>query len=654
MNPFTLPAGTRALLSGNEAVARGAWEAGVAVAAAYPGTPSTEILETFAHAPDGYAEWSVNEKVALEVALGASVMGSRALCAMKHVGLNVAADTLMTATLTGVVGGLVVAVADDVGLSSSQNEQDSRYWGRFAHLPVIEPADSQEALTFTREAFALSETLGVPVILRLTTRVCHVKTPVTVGTRQPPHPDETRRFRKDPARWVMVPGNAKQRLPWQHQRENEWRALSEKSGLNRLEPGNDRRWGFVVSGPAYYHVKEAFPDAPVLKLGWSHPIPLALCHQLAALCETVVVVEETEPLIEQELRAAGFAVVGKELLPRWGELTPTRLQAALREEAPSPRAAASRRSPVAATVSSHHAEKGSLPAQPITLFPRPSSLCVACPHLGVYYTLSQLRNVVIAGDIGCYTLGAGHPWNALDTCISMGASIPMAIGMDKGRQPEDAKQRIVAVIGDSTFLHMGMTGLVDAVYNRANITVLLLDNRAVGMTGGQDHPGTGRNLRGEEAPRVDFAALVQALGVPAEHVAVVDPYELPTLFKTLRREIAYDGPSVIITNQPCVLTDRFVPRTPYRVEEERCTGCGNCLDVGCPAIHVRERRDAVKPSGKTVELAFVTIDTVACTGCGLCLQPCAPDAIQPATLSHHTVADRDHAQAALSVVEATP
>ncbi len=623
MNPFTLPPGTRALLSGNEAVARGAWEAGVKVAAAYPGTPSTEILETLALACEPYCEWSVNEKISFEVAFGASLMGSRALCAMKHVGMNVAADALMTATLTGVVGGLVVAVADDVGLSSSQNEQDSRYWGRFAHLPVLEPADSQEALDMTRAAFALSEALQVPVILRLTTRVCHVKTPVVVAERETIA--ERDGFRKDPPRWVMVPAHAKQRLPWQHSREAAWREQTAQSPWNRLEDGSDRRLGFVTSGAAYYHVKEAFPDAPVLKLGWSHPVPFALVEALAQRCEQLVVVEETEPLIEQELRAAGFAVIGKDRLPRIGELTPAVLKKALLGETPTP----ARPVPIAVA----------------DLFPRPPSMCVACPHLGVYYTLSQLRHIIVSGDIGCYTLGAGHPWNALDTCISMGASVSMAIGMDKGRTAADAKQRIVAVIGDSTFLHMGMPGLVDAVYNRANITLLLLDNRAVGMTGGQDHPGTGRDIRGNAAPRVDFAALVKALGVEEEHVHVVDPYELPTLFKTLRQEIAYQGPSVVITNQPCVLTDRYRPRTPYRVIEEKCTGCGNCLDVGCPAIHVRQRGSAVKPSGKTVPLAFATIDTVACTGCGLCLQPCAPEAIVPADRTPCTMPERDRALA---------
>lgn len=600
--------------SGNEAIARGAWEAGVRVAAAYPGTPSTEILEVLSRYPDLYSEWSVNEKVSLEVAFGASLAGSRAFCAMKHVGLNVASDALMTMTLTGIKAGLVIAVADDVGLSSSQNEQDSRFWGRFAHLPVLEPADSQEACDFTRLAFDLSEQFETPVILRLTTRICHVKGRVEVGARTA-HPPTG--FVKDASRWVMVPGNAKGRLPLMHAREAALREAACASPLNRVEAGSDRRIGFVTSGPAFMHVRETYPDAPVLKLGFSYPVPLQMVQDFAATVDQLVVVEETEALMETELKAAGIACHGKDILPVIGELSPAVLRpaiAGLLGETPEPS------------------------AQPgCHVFPRPPTLCVACPHLGIYYTLAQVRNLIIAGDIGCYSLGAGHPWNALDTCISMGASMGVALGLDKGRSEADANKRVLAVIGDSTFLHMGMQGLVDITYNRGNVTVLLLDNRAVGMTGGQDNPGNGRNIHGDPAPRVDFVKLVEALGVAPERIRKVNPYELPTLFKALREELKADEPSVIITDQPCVLTKDYGRRRGLMVLEDKCTGCGNCVDVGCPAIHVTRRDKIVKPSGKQVDLSFVRIETAACTGCDMCVRTCGLDAIVPAAPKYTVV-----------------
>lgn len=607
--PLAIQTTTKLFMSGNEAVARGAWEAGVKVTAAYPGTPSTEILEVLAGYPDLYAEWSVNEKVSLEVALGASMMGSRAFCAMKHVGLNVASDALMTLTVTGIEAGLVIAVADDVGMSSSQNEQDSRFWGRFAHVPVLEPSDSQEAYAMTRAAFELSERFRVPVLLRLTTRICHVKGVVEVAEREEP---ESGRFEKNPQRWVMVPGNARPRVSQMFAREAQLREESEISVWNQAYSGTDQRIGFIASGPAFMHVREAYGSAPVFKLGLSYPLPLERLRAFAATVGRLIVVEETEALVETELRAAGIACVGKPWLPVVGELAPdvlvpavTRLNGGL----PS--------------------QFGGVPAQMV--FPRPPTMCVACPHLGVYYTLAQMRNVLISGDIGCYTLGAGHPWAALDTCISMGASMGMALGMDKGRGEADADKKIIAVIGDSTFMHMGMQGLLDITWNRGNVTVLLLDNRSVGMTGGQDNPGTGRDLSGEPAPRVDFAQLVEALGVRRERIRKVDPYQLPVLFKALREETRIAEPSVIITDRPCVLIDHYEPAKPYAVLDSKCTGCGNCLDVGCPAIHVTRRDKVQKASGKEVELAFVRIETNACTGCGLCVQPCAPAAIAHAT-----------------------
>ena len=617
-HPITAAPGTRLLLSGNEAIARGVWEAGVRVASAYPGTPSTEILENLAFYPDIHAEWSVNEKVALEVALGACINGSRAFCAMKHVGLNVAADALMTLALTGIEGGLVLAVADDVGMSSSQNEQDSRYWGRFAHLPVLEPADSQEAYAMVKEAFALSERFRTLVLLRPTTRVCHVKSVVTVGAREA---HAAHAFVSEPKRWVMTPANAKPRVGMALEREQALTAFAETSPLTVHEVGRDSRVGFIASGPAYLHVRESFPDAPVLKLGLSYPLPLAAIRTLAGQVERLVVAEETEPLVEQALQAAGIAgrdgvLHGKDILPRQGELTPDILVPAVNALVGEPLA------PPPAPGS--YKLKG-------MIFPRPPTLCVACPHLGVFYVLSRLKpGLLIAGDIGCYTLGAGFPWNALDTTIAMGASVSMAHGFDKAKAEADAGKAVVAVIGDSTFLHMGMQGLLNITYNRGNVTLLLLDNHTTGMTGGQNHPASGRDLRGGNAPAVDFPQLVQALGVAPERIHTVDPYALPTLMRTLREETAINAPSVIITNRPCTLIDSFEVFTPQKVTDADCTGCGNCLKIGCPAISVVRRGSKTQPNGREVDLAWVTIDTPFCTGCGLCVTLCAPKAIGPA------------------------
>ncbi|WP_370277792.1 thiamine pyrophosphate-dependent enzyme [Pontibacterium sp.] len=598
----------RQFISGNEAVAQAARDAGVKVAAAYPGTPSTEILEYVSKYPDMYSEWSINEKVSLEVAIGASLAGSRALCAMKHVGMNVASDAFMTQTLIGAVGGLVIVVADDVGLSSSQNEQDSRYWGRFAHLPVLEPSDAQEAYEMTRAAYGISEQFEVPVIVRLTTRICHVK---GVVVTHEPETHESTGFKKDPSRYVMVPGNAKTRIPLMMTRDEALKTYTTKTTLNRVEAGSDSRVGFVTSGAAYYHVKEAFPDAPVFKLGFSHPAPIEAIREFSTTVENTVVIEEVEPLLETELRAAGVEVHGKDLVPKIGEMAPAVITP-----------------PVSKLIGEAIAESALIPTHEV--FPRPPTMCVACPHLGIYYCLSHIKNTIISGDIGCYTLGAGHPWNALDTTISMGASLSVAQGLDKGRADSDANKNVLAVIGDSTFLHMGMQGLLDITYNQGNVTILLLDNRAVGMTGGQDAPSSGLNLQGEKTMQVDFRKLCEALGVKPERIHEVNPYEMPVLFKALRTEVKIPEPSVIITNQPCVLTERYSKLPPLKVEADKCTGCSNCLDVGCPAILVDRRETVVKPNGKEKELAFVSIDTAACTGCGLCTKPCAPDAIVPA------------------------
>ncbi len=591
-------------VSGNEALARGAWEAGVEFAAAYPGTPSTEILEALARLPEVYAEWSTNEKVALEAALGASMNGRRALAAMKHVGLNVAADTLQTMGLVGVKAGLVIAVADDIGFSSSQNEQDSRYWGRFVHLPVLEPADAAEAHAMVRDAFAISERFEVPVLLRLTTRVSHVKRALRTAARETP--DGSRHgYRRDAERWISTPNHVAKRIELRVQRDAALARETATSPWNTLSRGADPRFGFVVSGPAYHAVREAFPRASVLKLGFSHPLPLALAHELAASVERVLVVEESEPLIESELNAAGIAATGRKWLPPHGDITAAVLERAVARLLGEPR------------------DDEAAPRQQV--FPRPPTLCAGCPYTGVYFWLGQLKDAVICGDIGCYTLGCGEPWNAMDSCISMGASLGVAHGMAKATDG-DARP-VLAVIGDSTFLHSGMAALANITYHGANVTVLLLDNRSTAMTGGQNNPANGRRLDGTPAPRIDFAKLVESLGVRSGRIRVVDPYELPTVFKVLREEIKAPEPSVIITTRPCVLSEDFERRRPLMVNDDRCNGCARCLELGCPAITVTRRERQRRATGNVVELAWVQIERTMCTGCDLCAKACARGAI---------------------------
>ncbi|MBI4573492.1 MAG: indolepyruvate ferredoxin oxidoreductase subunit alpha [candidate division NC10 bacterium] len=613
---LTAPATSgRVLMSGNEAVARGAWEAGVTVASSYPGTPATEILEAFARYPGVYAEWAPNEKVAFEVAMGASLAGARSLVSMKHVGLNVAADPLMTGSYIGVRGGFLVVVSDDVGMGSSQNAQDTRYFARFAKVPLFEPSDSHEAKAFVAEALNLSERMDTPVIVRLTTRISHVKGLVELGERPAP---PFLGFSKDPAKYVILPAHARKKRPKVLQRLKDLARLADTSPLNVIE-WCDRQTGIIASGPAYVYAREAFPEASFLKLGVSFPLAEGLIREFASQVKRLYIVEELEGIVEADVLAMGIRVDSVGKLPRTGELTPRRVRTALdgaglkvAEAPPSP------------------------PDLEMLPFPRPPTLCSGCPHMGVFYTIGKMKDLVITGDIGCYTLGVGSPWNATHTCVCMGASLGNALGIEKAYRMASQEQKVVALIGDSTFLHSGMTGLLDIVYNGGNVTVFILDNRTVGMTGGQDHPGTGVTLQEEKSKPVDFVALCRALGV--EHVQLVDPYRLPEVYRAVKEALAHPGPSVIVTNQPCILIEEFHRTQPYEVLDELCNGCGACLKTGCPAIQVVRREVVRLPNGRDKELSYVTIDPVGCNGCDLCVQTCGPKAIVPLGSSVPTTA----------------
>jgi indolepyruvate ferredoxin oxidoreductase, alpha subunit len=585
-------------MTGNEALARGAWEAGVKVAAAYPGTPSTEILESLAAFPasDVHAQWSTNEKVALDVAIGASFAGVRALAAMKHVGLNVAADSLMSQTYIGVNGGLVIVVADDPGIHSSQNEQDSRVYGQFAMIPVLEPADAQEALELTRCAFELSERFDTPVIVRTTTRLSHTRSTVELGTRQEVPP---RGFVDNRAKNVMIPAHARPAHNALLERERRLKAFMRETPLNRTEM-RDAKVGVITAGACYPYVREVMPGASVLKLGASWPLADDLLRDFCAAVERVIVVEELEPLIERELNALGLAVGGKTaaggaLFPRTGEFSPEVVRAGFEKAGMLPARAR--------------------PAAPWTPEPvvRPPVLCAGCPHTSMFMAV-RATGARVAGDIGCYTLGALDPLRGLDTSVAMGCSIGVAAGM--AHAGED--RPVLATIGDSTFLHAGLPALIDAVYNGADITVLLLDNHITAMTGGQDHPGTGRTLRGDPAPKVDYEALVRAAGV--KWVRTVDSYDLAMVHQTLREAIAYRGVSVVISDRPCVIDPVRIKGPPLQVSEPMCNACQSCMNLGCPALTW---------SSSTFEGRHkVTIDPALCIGCSLCAQVCTVDCIK--------------------------
>lgn len=586
----------RDLMLGNHAVARGAWEAGVRVAAAYPGTPSTEIIEALARYPEVYAEWAVNEKVALEVAIGSAIAGGRALAAMKHVGVNVAADPLMTLAYTGVNAGLVLVSADDPNLYSSQNEQDNRFYARFAQIPCLEPADSQEAKEMVKQAFILSETFDTPVMLRLTTRVAHSQSLVELGERQDVALKE---YTKQPAKYVMLPAFGRERHKVVEERRKKLEAYAETTPLNRIEWA-DRRVGIITSSMAYQYVKEALPGVSVLKLGLVYPLPQKLIRNFVAAVERCFVVEELEPFLEDQIRAWGLSVTGKDLLPRVGEL--------------SPRIVAEKIGAKVAEIDVTLVETEFLKEPGVkaaaNLPGRPPLMCPGCPHRGVFYILRQLK-LTVAGDIGCYTLGASPPLNSMDTCICMGASLGVALGMEKARGIEFGR-RLVAVIGDSTFLHSGMTGLLDMVYNQGTGTLIILDNGTTAMTGHQDHPGTGFTASHAPTYKADLEQVVRGLGV--KRVKILDPYDLTQIQEAISQEVAAPEPSVIIARRDCALLAKRAGT--YRVESMYCISCRSCLDLGCPALSFKEET--------------AVIDEVQCNGCGLCSQVCPAGAISKA------------------------
>ncbi len=570
---------SRKLLSGDEAIARGAWEAGCHVAAAYPGTPSTEILESLVTYGDCYCEWSTNEKVALEVALGAALSGARSLAAMKHVGLNVAADPLFSSAYIGVRGGLVIVTADDPGMHSSQNEQDNRFYGLAAKIPILCPADSQEAFDFTKLAFDISEQFDIPVLVRVTTRVAHSSSVVELGERRARN---VLGYEKNIAKHMTLPAFARVRHADLEQRIDRLRDYAEQTPINRIEPGSSSL-GVICDGVAYQYAREVVPDAGFLKLGMVHPFPFGLARRFAATVRQLAVVEEVDPFIEMHVRMMGLSPVGKERLPRTDELNPRRVRDAL------------------GTASSYAEPEAGLPG-------RPPALCPGCPHAGLFFAL-QKQKLIVGGDIGCYTLGALPPHQALDTCVDMGASISVAHGADKALGESDPRRR-VAVLGDSTFFHSGITGLVNAVYNQSNVVVVISDNRTTGMTGHQQHPGTGRTLAGKPTVELDPAEVARACGV--KNVVVVDPYEVRKTRETVRRVLREPGPAVIVSRRECALIRQERPAAK-RVDRDKCVGCKACQALGCPAMTMTDGKSA--------------INSALCAGCGMCADVCPKGAI---------------------------
>jgi len=607
------------LLSGNEAIARGAYESGVGVAAGYPGTPSTEILENFVHYPGVYAEWAPNEKVALEVGIGASLGGARVMVTMKHVGVNVAADPFFTLAYTGVNGGLVLISADDPGMHSSQNEQDNRYYGLFAKIPILEPSDSREAKEMVGLALDLSEKFDIPVMLRITTRIAHSKSFVEEGEVRE---KEIKPYEKNATKYVMLPAYGRMRHVSLEERLAKLRAYGESCPVNVIE-WNDRRVGVITSGVSYQYVKEVLPGASVLKLGLTNPLPAGLIKKFAGGVEKLLAVEELEPFLEDQIRALGIAVTGKEVFPRVGEFSPGLVEEKFKEagvpevlfslpggknlEADNTGEAGAGNAVGVSAVNAAEADTAGGAEEKPAVPARPPVPCPGCPHRGVFYILKRLK-LTVTGDIGCYTLGALPPLEAMDSCVCMGASIGMAVGMEKANP--DLQGKVVAVIGDSTFLHSGITGLLNAVYNKSSLTLIILDNRTTAMTGHQDHPATGRTLMGESTRPVNLEKLAEALGV--KRVKTVDPLDLEAIKTVVKEETAAQEPSVIIARRPCALLNKETG-TPAKVDKDLCTGCGLCVSLGCPAISMDDKKAGVNP--------------VLCTGCGLCLQVCKSGAL---------------------------
>ena len=571
------------LMLGNEAAARGLYEAGCAFVSSYPGTPSTEITEEAAKYKEIYAEWAPNEKVAMESAFGAALSGRRAFCGMKHVGLNVAADPLFTIAYTGTGAGLVIAVADDPAMHSSQNEQDSRHYAIAAKIPMLEPADSAETLEFVKRGYALSEEFDTPVLLKLCTRIAHSQSVVELGERVelPVRP-----YEKDIMKYVMMPAGAKTRHAYVEKRMAALSALAETTDLNRVEDGADHSMGFIADSTSYQYVKEVFGDKhPVLKIGLVNPLPVQKLKDFAAGVEKLVVVEELDGIIERHCKSIGLAVEGKELFGCQGELSQNLVAEKL--GAPKPE----RKTPDA------------------VIPPRPPVMCSGCPHRGLFYTLHKLKLTVL-GDIGCYTLGATAPLSAMDTTICMGASVSGLHGFNKAAAGEN-DSKAVAVIGDSTFMHSGITGLVSIAYNESNSTVIILDNSITGMTGHQQNPTTGYNLKGDPCTKIDLEALCRAVGI--RRVRVVDPNDLKQCETAIKEELTAAEPSVVISRRPCALLKYVKHPGPIAVDAGKCVGCRSCMRIGCPSISIRE--------GKAV------IDATQCVGCGVCKQLCGPGAI---------------------------
>ncbi len=568
------------IMLGNEAIARGAYEAGVKVSAAYPGTPSTEISENIVKYDEIYAEWSPNEKVAMEVAIGASISGVRAMASMKHVGVNVASDPLYTASYTGVGGGLVLVAADDPGLYSSQNEQDTRCVARAAQVPVLEPSDSQEAKDFVKFAFEMSEKYDTPVIVRTTTRLSHSQGTVILEEREEV-PDK--KYERDISKFVMMPAMAKGRHVYVEKRMEAMAADGSSFPVNRAEY-KDTSIGFITSGIPYQYVKEVFPDASVLKLGMVHPLPKKMIEEFASKVDKLYIFEELEPVIEEQVRSWGISAIGKEIFTRQGEYSANMLRRVLLSE--------------------------NQEAQPAEVPARPPILCPGCPHRSVFTVLKKLK-IHAAGDIGCYTLGAVAPLSVIDTTICMGASISSLHGMEKAKGKEYIKDW-VAVIGDSTFMHTGVNSLMNMVYNQGSGTVIIVDNSTTGMTGHQDHAATGKTLKGEIVPAISIYHFCKAIGI--EHVVEVNAFDLPMLEKTIKEETARDAVSVIITKSPCVLLKGNVFPDVCAPIPEKCKKCGACLKPGCPALTRKED-------------GSIAIDATMCNGCGLCMQLCPFDAI---------------------------